>query len=160
MRVVRRWESDMMADLTLAVLHFILILALVGILGAEAGLVHEGMDGRQANRVAVIDRSYGAAAGLLLVVGFLRVFYGAKGAAFYLQNPVFWAKIAAFALIAALSILPTVKFIAWQRRARKEPDFRPAAADVSSVLRLIVVQAVVLAAIPLLAGAMARGYGL
>lgn len=150
----------MMADLTLAVLHFILILALVGILGAEAGLVHEGMDGRQANRVAVIDRSYGAAAGLLLVVGFLRVFYGAKGAAFYLQNPVFWAKMAAFALIAALSILPTVKFIAWQRRARKEPDFRPAAADVSSVLRLIVVQAVVLAAVPLLAGAMARGYGL
>jgi putative membrane protein len=159
MRVVRRCESDMMADLTLAVLHFILILALVGMLGAEAGLVHEGMDGRQANRVAVIDRSYGAAAGLLLVVGFLRVFY-AKGAAFYLQNPVFWAKIAAFALIAALSILPTVKFIAWQHRARKEPDFRPAAADVSSVLRLIVVQAVVLAAIPLLAGAMARGDGL
>jgi putative membrane protein len=150
----------MMADLTLAVLHFILIIALVGILGAEAGLVHEGMDGRQADRVAVIDRSYGAVAGLLLVVGFLRVFYGAKGAAFYLQNPVFWAKMAAFALIAALSILPTVKFIAWQRRARKEPDFRPAAADVSSVLRLIVVQAVVLAAIPLLAGAMARGYGL
>lgn len=153
-------ESDMMADLTLAVLHFILILALAGILGPEAGLVHEGMGGMQANRVAVLDRSYGAAAGLLLVVGFLRVFYGAKGAAFYLENPVFWAKIAAFMLIAALSILPTVKFIAWQRRARKEPGFRPAAAEVHSVWRLIVAQATVLAAIPLLAGAMARGYGL
>src|SRR5215469_10622167 len=63
-------SSDMMADLMLAVLHFILIFALVAILGAEAGLVHEGMDARQANRVAVLDRSYGAAAGLLLVVGF------------------------------------------------------------------------------------------
>lgn len=149
----------MMADLTLAVLHFILIIALVGILGAEAGLVHEGMDGRQADRVAVIDRSYGAVAGLLLVVGFLRVFYGAKGAAFYLQNPVFWAKMAAFALIAALSILPTVKFIAWQRRARKEPGFRPAAPDVRSVRRLIVAQAAMLLVIPLLAALMARGYG-
>ena len=150
----------MMADLMLAVLHYILIFALVGILGAEAGLVHEGMDGVQASRVAVLDRSYGAAAGLLLVVGFARVFYGAKGAAFYLQNPVFWAKIVAFALIAALSILPTVKFIAWQRRARKEPGFMPGAADVRSVRRLIVAQAGVLAAIPVLASVMARGYGL
>src|SRR5690242_17706900 len=102
----------MMADLTLAALHFILIIALVGVLGAETGLVHEEMDGIQANRVAVIDRGYGVAAGLLLIVGFLRVFYGARGAAFYLENPVFWAKIAAFALAAVLSILPTVRFIA------------------------------------------------
>ena len=150
----------MMADLTLTVLHFILIFALVGILGAEAALVHQGMDGMRANRVAVLDRSYGAAAGLLLVVGFLRVFYGAKGAAFYLENPVFWAKIAAFTLIAALSVPPTVKFIVWQRRARKEPGFRPADADVRGVRRLIMAQAAVLLVIPLLAGAMARGYGL
>jgi putative membrane protein len=148
-----------MADLVLAVLHFVLIFALVGILGAEAGLVHEGMDGMQASRVAVLDRSYGAAAGLLLMVGFLRVFYGTKGAAFYLENPVFWAKIAAFMLIAGLSILPTVRFFAWQRRARKEPGFRPAAADVRSVRRLIEAQAVVLLVIPLLAGLVARGYG-
>jgi putative membrane protein len=150
----------MMVDLTLAVLHFILIFALVGILGAEAGLVREGMDGTQANRVAVLDRGYGAAAGLLLVVGFLRVFYGAKGADFYLQNPVFWTKIAALALVAALSVPPTIKFIVWQRRARKEPGFRLAAADVHGVRRLIVAEAAVLLVIPLLAGMMARGYGL
>ena len=149
-----------MVDLTLAVLHYILIFALVGILGAEAGLVHDGMNAAQVNRVAVLDRSYGVAAGLLLVVGFLRVFYGAKGAAFYLQNPVFWAKIVAFLLIAALSIPPTIKFIAWQRRARKEPGFMPATAHVHGVRRLLVAQAGVLATIPLLAGMMARGYGL
>jgi putative membrane protein len=149
-----------MTDLMLADLHFILILALVGVLGAEAGLVREGMDGMQASRLAVLDRSYGAAAGLLLMVGFLRVFYGAKGAAFYLENPVFWAKIAAIMLIAALSIPPTVKFLAWQRHARKEPGFRPPAADVRSVRRLIVAQGAVLLIIPLLAGLMARGYGL
>jgi putative membrane protein len=150
----------MMADLTLAVLHFILILALVGILGAEAGLVREGIDGTQVNRVAVLDRSYGVTAGLLLVVGFLRVFHGAKGAAFYLENPVFWAKIGAFALIGALSIQPTIKFVAWQRHARKDPGFRPVAADVRGVRRLIAAQAVVLLTIPLPAGMMARGYGL
>jgi putative membrane protein len=150
----------MMADLTLAVLHFVLIFALVGVLAAEAALVREGMDGAQAQRVAVLDRGYGAAAGLLLVVGFLRVFYGAKGAAFYLENPVFWAKIAAFALIAALSVPPTVRFIVWHRRACKEQGFKPAAADVRSARRLIAAQAAVLLVIPALAGAMARGYGL
>jgi putative membrane protein len=88
------------------------------------------------------------------------VFYGAKGADFYLQNPVFWAKIAAIALVAALSVPPTIKFIVWQRRARKEPGFRLAAADVLGVQRLIVAEAAVLLVIPLLAGMMARGYGL
>src|SRR5262249_41299214 len=96
-------ESDMMVDLTLAVLHFVLIFALVGILGAEAALVHEGMDGMQANRVAVLDRGYGAAAGLLLVVGFMRHVLRRERRGLLPQNPVFWAKIAAFALIAALS---------------------------------------------------------
>jgi putative membrane protein len=149
-----------MADLVLAVLHFVLIFALVGVLGAEAGLVHEGADGTQASRVAVLDPSYGAAAGLLLMVGFLRVFYGAKGAAFYLENPVFWAKIVAFMLIAVLAILPPVRLFVWQRCARKEPSFRPAAADVRSVRRLIVAQAAVFLVIPLLSGLMACGYGL
>jgi putative membrane protein len=150
----------MMADLVLAALHFILIIALVGILGAEAGLVHEGMDGRQANRVAMLDRGFGAAAGLLLVAGFLRVFYGARGADFYLQNPVFWAKIVVFALIAALSVPPTIRFIVWQRRARKEPGFRLPADDVRGVRRLLVAEFALLLVIPVLAGAMARGYGL
>ena len=150
----------MMTDLTLAALHFIMIFALVGILGAEAALVREGMDETQANRVAVLDRGYGAAAGLLLVAGFLRVFYGAKGAAFYLENPVFWAKIAAFALVGALSIPPTVRFVVWQRRTRKESGYRLLAADVRGARRLIAAQAAVLLVIPLLAGVMARGYGL
>ena len=150
----------MMTDLVLAALHFILIFAIIGILGAEAGLVQDGMDGRQANRVAVLDRGYGAAAGLLLVVGFLRVFYGARGADFYLHNPVFWAKIGVFALAGALSVPPTIRFIVWQRRVRKEPSFRLAAADVRGVRRLIVAQLALLLVIPVLAGAMARGYGL
>jgi hypothetical protein len=34
----------MTVDLTLSVLHFVLIFVLVGVLGTEAGLVHERMD--------------------------------------------------------------------------------------------------------------------
>lgn len=64
-----------------------------------------------------------------------------------------------FALVRALSIPPSVWFIVWQRRPRKEPGFRQVAADVRGVPRLIGAQAAVLLVIPLLAGIMARGYG-
>jgi putative membrane protein len=150
----------MMTDLVLAVLHFILVFAVVGILGAQAALVRDGMDGAQAVRAAMLDRGYGLAAGLLLVAGFLRVFYGAKGAEFYLHNPVFWAKIAVFALIAVLSIVPTVRFIGWLGRARSEPGFKPAKADVRGVRWLIAAQIALLPVLPVLAGMMARGYGM
>jgi uncharacterized membrane protein len=73
---------------------------------------------------------------------------------------VFWAKIAAFALVAALSIPATVRFIVWQRRAHKESGFRLVAADVRGVRRLIVAQAAGFLVIPLLAGMAVRGYGL
>jgi putative membrane protein len=153
-------DTHMMTDLILAVLHYLLVFVVVGILGAQAALVRPGMDAAQAVRAAVLDRGYGAAAGLLLAAGFLRVFFGAKGADFYLHNPVFWAKIAVFALIGALSILPTVRFFGWHGRASKDPGFKPAPAEVRGVRRLIVAEIALLPVLPVLAGLMARGYGM
>jgi putative membrane protein len=155
-----RGDTRMMTDLMLAVLHYLLVFAVVGILAAQAVLVRQGMDAMQAVRVALLDRGYGAAAVLLLVAGFLRVFFGARGSEFYLHNPVFWAKIAVFGVIGALSILPTVRFLAWHGRAGKDPGFKPAPAEVSSVRQLIVAELALLPVLPVLAGLMARGYGM
>ena len=41
---------------------------------------------------------------VLLGAGFDRVFYGAKGASFYLSDPMFWAKIGLVVTVAALCI--------------------------------------------------------
>ncbi len=55
----------------------------------------------------------GASAGLLLVVGLLRVFYFEKGAAFYFGNAFFLAKLALFVVVGLLSIYPTREFLSW-----------------------------------------------
>lgn len=51
----------------------------------------------EARRIQRVDLVYGISAGLLLIVGLLRVFFFEKGANFYVQSPFFWVKMAAFA---------------------------------------------------------------
>ena len=62
-----------------------------------------------------MDILYGISAGLLVIVGLLRVFYFEKGAAFYAQNWFFWTKMLGFALAALLSIYPTIRFVSWRK---------------------------------------------
>ena len=57
-----------------------------------------------------IDALFGASAGVLLVVGVLRVFYFEKGAAYYFHSAPFIAKLVLFVAVGLLSIYPTVTF--------------------------------------------------
>jgi putative membrane protein len=116
-----------MLDLVLAILHHLLILSLAGLLAAEMVLVKPGVAGASLKALGLVDAGYGATAGLILAVGFSRVFLGAKGAAFYIENPVFWAKIAAFAVVGLLSILPTIAILKWGKQAKADPAFAPPA---------------------------------
>ena len=50
-------------------------------------------------------------AGLIVVVGFSRAVFAAKGWAYYSVNMFFCAKMAAFAAVALLSIAPTIRII-------------------------------------------------
>lgn len=104
-------------------------------------------------RLAKIDAGYGACAGLLLVVGLLRVFHGIKGEDFYLHNPWFHVKVGTFVLVGLLSILPTIRYARW-KKAKVAPD-AAALVRTRTVLR---VELVGLAVIFVLAAAMAR-YG-
>jgi putative membrane protein len=149
-----------MSDLVLAILHHLLILSLAGLLAVERVLARPGLSGASLGTLARIDAAYGATAGLILVVGFCRVYWGAKGPAFYLENPVFWAKIAAFAVVGLLSILPTIAILKWRKQAKADPAFTPAADDLAKVRRVLGLELVVFALIPIFAAAMARGYGL
>ncbi len=109
--------------------------------------------------LARIDTAFGGLAALMLAAGFGRVFFGLKGSEFYLANPVFWAKIAAFVVVGALSAVPTVKFIGWARAAAADGEFRPEADDVRFARRFMHLEALVFILIPILAAMMARGYG-
>ena len=88
------------------------------------------------------------------------MFYGIKGAEFYLANLVFWAKIAAFAVVGLLSAPPTIRILRWRRSVRMAPDFVPPAEEIAGVRRFMRLEAGVFFLIPVFAAMMARGYGL
>ena len=143
-----------MSDLILAVAHHILIFGIFGVLFAEFILVRPGMDQVTVNRVAATDLWYGIMAGLIIVIGFARAIFAAKGWDYYSHNAFFWAKIGTFALIGALSALPTISFLRW-RRDRCVPD----AAQIASVRRFLWAQMILFPLLLAFAAAMARGYG-
>lgn len=149
-----------MLDLLLAITHHLAVFALVALLAAEFALLRRGIEGPRLAQLVAVDRTYGAVAGLVIAAGLLRVFFGDAGWGYYAVNWVFWGKIGAFLLVGLLSIGPTASILRWRRSAETDPAFAPAAADVRSQQKFLYSQVAVLALIPALAAAMARGYGL
>jgi putative membrane protein len=135
----------------MAFLHHVAAFALVAALVLEFVLIRGELTATTARRLARTDMVLGISAGVLLVVGVLRVFYFEKGASFYFHNAAFIAKLALFVAVALLSIYPTLKFLAW----RKTPD--PAA--VPAVRRVLHLELVAVVFILLFAALMARGIG-
>lgn len=146
----------MTLDLWLAIAHHVLVFGLAGMLMAEMVLVRPGMSAQDAAKVARLDAGYGATAVLVIVAGVLRVAYGVKGADYYLANPWFWAKMACFALIALLSIPPTLRFLGWRRSQRNDASFVPAAAEVESARRFLRFEVLLIVPLVAFAAAMAR----
>ncbi len=147
-------------DFVLASLHHLVAFSLVAIIAIELVLVRPGMDAATIRRLSRIDLGFGIAAGLMILVGFVRVFFGLKGSAYYLANWVFWTKMAVFAAIGLLSIQPTLRIIAWRRLIEVDSHAVPMRQDIMRVKRVIHVEAGLVLLIPILAAAMARGYGL
>jgi putative membrane protein len=73
-----------MIDVFLSAFHFLLVFSLVAILAVQGALIRPGITASSLRLAATLDRAYGASAVLLLGVGFSRVYWGAKGSAFYL----------------------------------------------------------------------------
>jgi putative membrane protein len=96
---------------------------------------------------------------VLLIVGFIRVFYTEKGAAYYFHSGSFLAKLALFIVVGLLSILPTVQFLGW-RKALKAGQ-APAVDDATRrrVRMIIHTELTLLFLIMLCAALMARGIG-
>ena len=150
----------MLIDLLLAIAHHLLVFGLLGLLITEMLTVRPSMSAAAVRYVARLDIAYGIVAALVLIVGFSRVFFGIKGAGFYLSNPVFWAKIAAFLILGLLSIPPTMQVLRWRKAANGNKDFRPPDHEVKAVRRYMHYEGMAFFTIPIFAALMARGYGL
>jgi len=150
----------MATDLLLACLHHLVVFSLVAIPAAELALMRGQLGAGRVAQLARLDAMYGLLAMLILAIGFGRVAWGAKGSAFFLHNPVFWAKLSFFALVGLVSIVPTVRLLRWRKATRRDAAFVVAEADVASTRRWLTVELALFVPIPLLAAAMARGIGL
>ena len=148
----------MTIDALLAILHHLLAFGLVGLIMAEWAMLRGTASPDVLGRLGRVDLFYGICAGLLLVVGALRVTYGVKGYAFYTGNPVFWLKIAFFTLAGLLSIPPTIRFIRWSRTV-KAGGTLPDAAEWLTTRKLVVWELHALAGVMICAALMARGIG-
>jgi putative membrane protein len=143
-----------MLDLSLAIAHHLLIFGIFGIICAEFWAVRPGVTNATVARIASIDLWYGILAAAVIVVGFCRAIFAAKGWAYYSHNSFFWAKILGFAVIGILSLPPTVTFIRWRRSGALPGD-----ADIQRVRRYLHAELAMFVFLPIFAAAMARGYG-
>jgi putative membrane protein len=148
----------MMTDLLLASLHHLLFFALISMLVAESVLLRGHVDGAVVQLLTRLDGGYGASAGVLLLIGLVRVFHGVKGYEFYLHNPWFHAKLGCFVLVGLLSILPTIRFLRWRKALRANPAFVPGANEIAGMARIVRFELILIAAILVFAAMMAR-YG-
>ena len=149
----------MTRDLALAVIHHWALLILIAALFAEFVLLRQPLSPEGVRTLARVDQAYGGAAMLLLAAGFARVIWGAKGADFYFQNPVFWSKVAVFVLVGLLSIVPTIRYPRWLKQLKVSGQL-PAEAQVADTRRWVGWQLLLFIALPVLAAMMARGIGL
>jgi len=105
----------MIATSLMAFLHHIFAFTLTACLVYEFIAFRQGMTTEEMRRIQRADLAYGISAGLLLVVGLLRVFFFEKGVNFYIHSPFFWVKMVAFLIVGLISIDPTIRYIRWNK---------------------------------------------
>jgi putative membrane protein len=149
----------MTLEALLAYAHILAILSLVVFSSSEAALCRmEWMNARIVERLVVVDRIYGAAAVAVLLSGLARTWWGIKGTAWYWTDWLLYLKVGLFVVIALMSIRPTLMFIRWRRQLRAGGGL-PDEAQVRLARRWVMVQAHLIAVIPLAAVFLARGFG-
>ena len=140
-----------------AFFHHLCAFTLVSAVAIEFMLIKQELTLASARRLQVVDIVLGVAAGLLLVVGLLRVFFFEKGSGYYLHSGAFHLKITLFIVVGLFSIIPTREFLSWSAslRAGQVPDI--SAQKMKRVTMVIHSELLAIVIILLCAAIMARG---
>ena len=149
----------MTLEAILSYLHLLAILTMVVFVASEAALCRvQWLNAAVVERLAKVDRIYGIAALAVLATGVTRTLLGVKGTAWYWSNPLLHMKLTLFVVVGVISIFPTLTFLRWRKAVRADGSL-PNEAQIARARRLVMVQAHIIAVIPLLAVFLERGYG-
>ncbi|WP_213956043.1 DUF2214 family protein [Variovorax sp. dw_954] len=149
----------MTLEAILAYLHLLAILTMVVFIASEAALCRiDWLNAAVVERLARVDMVYGIAAVLVLLTGLLRTWLGVKGTGWYWTNPLLHIKLTLFISVGIVSAFPTITYMRWRKTLRATGAL-PAEAEVKKTRKLVMIQAHLIALIPLFAVFLARGYG-
>jgi putative membrane protein len=131
-----------------AFLHHLAAFTLVSAIAVEFALIRQELTASTARKLLTADAVYGIAAGVLLVIGLLRVFYFEKGAAYYFSSHAF---------VAMLSAIPTIEFMSWRKALKAGQAPAPTERKITMIRKLLHGELIGVAIILLCAAIMARG---
>ena len=143
----------------MAFLHHLSAFTVVGALVAEVMLFKPPLSVAQARKLQRVDSVFGVSAGVLLVVGLLRVVYFEKGAGYYFSDAFFLTKFIAFVLAGVISIYPTVLFLSWSKALKQGVAPEMSAAQVRRARMCLMWELTAIVVILFCAPFMARGFG-
>jgi putative membrane protein len=144
----------------MAFLHHIFAFTLVASLVYEFIAFRKGMSIEEARRIQRVDLVFGISAGLLLVIGLLRVFFFEKGVNFYINSPFFWVKMTAFVIVGLLSIDPTIRYIRWNKSLSENKPPEIGDSEYRRTRLILWLEVIGIVVILLAAPVMARGVGM
>src|SRR5476651_979737 len=133
----------------LAYAHFISIFALAAVIAAEVILFRQVMAREIFRRLRTIDRWYGILAGVVVLTGLCRLWFGLKGVEYYHGNPIFWTKMALFVAVGLISIVPTVAYIRWGKTLAADGPLELSTAEFGRIRSLLWLQVELFIFIPL-----------
>jgi len=143
-----------------AFLHHVSAFTLFAALVVEFVLIRSTLTVESARRIQLADMIFGISAGVLLVVGLLRVFYFEKGAMYYFYTWTFLAKLGLFVVVGLISIIPTREFLRWGSAIKAGQVPTISADRIRSIRSIIHYEMVGVVLILLFAALMAKGIGL
>ena len=143
----------------MAFLHHLAAFTVVSALAVEVALFKPPLSAAQARRIQRTDLIFGVSAGVLLVVGLLRVVYFEKGPGYYFSSAFFLTKLTAFIAAALISIYPTMLFLSWSKALKEGSTPTMSAAQVRRARMSLMLELTAIVVILLCAPLMARGFG-
>ena len=148
----------MTLEAVLASAHLVAILALVTFMSSQAALCRiEWMNAAVVERLVRLDVIYQVTMATLVASGLARVLWGVKGTSWYWSQPMLHAKLTLLLVMIGLSVPATLAFRRW-RTALRASGALPAAAEVRSARRLVMVQSHLLPVVAVMAVFWARGW--
>lgn len=143
-----------------AFLHHLAAFTLVAALAVEFVLIRDALTLEKARKLMRADMIFGIAAGVVLLVGVLRVLHFEKGGTYYMHSWTFLTKFALFVIVGLLSIVPTIEFLSWRRAVARGQLPDVSAQRLRSLRSIMHLELVGVVLILLFAALMAKGVGL